>query len=461
MAKARTKKRTHVRATNATAAAKGGASSMSKTPKSMVIRVGATQVGSSVSQLVKDVRTMLEPDTAVRLKERKSNRLRDFTTMTGPLGVTHLLLFSKSATGNTNLRLALTPRGPTLHFKVENYSLCRDVEKSLKRPRGGGQDHKTPPLLVMNNFNSPGADENSKVPKRLESLTTTIFQSLFPPINPQATPLTSIRRVMLLNRELAPEGEEQDSYVLNLRHYAITTKKTGISKRIRRLDPKEIRNKEKKKTAVPNLGKLEDAADYLLDPSAAGYTSASETEMDTDAEVEIAESTTRKVLTKRELQRMKAGDKEKAQKKLSNGPGVEKRAVKLVELGPRMKLRLQKVEEGLCEGRVMWHDFISKSEEEVNKLDKSWDKKKKEKEERKKQQRENIEKKKAEKAKAKANGKEVEDDDDEDVDMSDEDWLSDDFDEDDENVVQDEDDEEEEEEEEEGEEEDGDESMDE
>jgi hypothetical protein len=41
---------------------------MSKTPKSMVIRVGASQVGSSVTQLVKDVRRMMEPDTAVRLK---------------------------------------------------------------------------------------------------------------------------------------------------------------------------------------------------------------------------------------------------------------------------------------------------------------------------------------------------------------------------------------------------------
>ena len=41
---------------------------MSKAPKSMVIRVGASQVGSSVTQLVKDVRLMMEPDTAVRLK---------------------------------------------------------------------------------------------------------------------------------------------------------------------------------------------------------------------------------------------------------------------------------------------------------------------------------------------------------------------------------------------------------
>lgn len=348
--------------------------------------------------------------------------------MTGPLGVSHLLLFSKSATGNTNMRLALTPRGPTLHFHVENYSLCKDVEKALKRPRGGGQDHRTPPLLVMNNFNSPDATEDSKVPKRLEGLTTTIFQSLFPPINPQAQPLSSIRRIMLLNRELEEEGS--DSYIVTLRHYAISTKKTGISKRIRRLDPKEVRNKEPK-SAVPNLGKLEDAADYLLDPSAAGYTSASETEMDTDAEVEVAESTTRKILNKRDLQRMKAGDREKAEKKLSNTPEVEKRAVKLVELGPRMRLRLTKIEDGLCDGKIMWHDYITKSAEEVKKLDKNWEQKKKQKEQRKKEQKANIEKKKQEKAEARAEGKEVKDDDeDEDISMDDDDddgdWISDD-----------------------------------
>ncbi|KAL4946849.1 hypothetical protein BDV06DRAFT_208469 [Aspergillus oleicola] len=409
---------------------KGSALSVSKTPKSMVIRIGGSRVGSSVSQLVKDVRLMMEPDTAVRLKERKSNRLRDYTVMAGPLGVTHLLLFSKSSTGNTNMRLALTPRGPTLNFKVESYSLCRDVERAQKRPRGGGQDHKTPPLLVMNNFNNADADENSKVPKRLEGLTTTIFQSLFPPINPQAQPLSSIRRVMLLNREPASEADDEGSYVLNLRHYAITTRKTGISKRIRRLDPKEVRNREKHKSAVPNLGKLEDAADYLLDPSAAGYTSASETELDTDAEVEVAGTTTRKVLTKREMQRMRAGEKVENKTKTSE---VEKRAVKLVELGPRLRLRLIKVEDGLCEGRVMWHDYINKSQHEVDVLDKSWDKKTKEKEARKKLQKENVERKKQEKAKARAEGKEVEADDDElldeleddDVDMDDE-WVSDD-----------------------------------
>lgn len=148
MARRRTKKRTHVGANNGPAGAKSAsASQASRSPKSMVIRAGAGEVGPSVSQLVRDVRRMMEPDTASRLKERRANRLRDYLTMAGPLGVTHLMLFSRSEAGNTNMRLALTPRGPTLHFNVEKYSLCKDVRKALKHPKGGGKEYTTPPLV--------------------------------------------------------------------------------------------------------------------------------------------------------------------------------------------------------------------------------------------------------------------------------------------------------------------------
>lgn len=44
-------------------------------PKSMVIRIGAGEVGTSVSQLVTDVRHVMEPDTAVRLKVQHSTLL--------------------------------------------------------------------------------------------------------------------------------------------------------------------------------------------------------------------------------------------------------------------------------------------------------------------------------------------------------------------------------------------------
>lgn len=70
MVKRRVKKRTHLQVAlqSGSAPVKHGAAAMSRLPKSMVIRMGAGEVGPSVSQLAKDVRSMLEPDTAARLK---------------------------------------------------------------------------------------------------------------------------------------------------------------------------------------------------------------------------------------------------------------------------------------------------------------------------------------------------------------------------------------------------------
>lgn len=370
-----------------------------------------------MSQLVKDVRAMMEPDTASRLKERKANRLRDYLTMAGPLGVTHLMLFSRSESGNTNMRLAITPRGPTLHFQVEKYSLCKDVRKALKHPKGGGKEYIKAPLLVMNNFTSPPSDDDGdkKIPKHLESLTTTIFQSLFPPISPQNTPLSSIRRVMLLNREVQKDAID-GSYIINLRHYAITTKATGLSKPLRRLNAAEkvltSQKKKGKKGGLPNLGKLEDIADYMIGgPDGSGYMTdaTSGSEADTDAEVEIIETQAKKILSKRRKDREDGKGK-------SSGPNVEKRAVKLVELGPRMRLRMTKVEEGVCTGKVMWHEYIQKTKEEVKALDKVWENKRQEKEARKRVQRENVEKKRKAKGLGADDADGKEDDDEMDVD---------------------------------------------
>lgn len=288
----------------------------------------------------------------------------------------------------------------------------------MKHPKSGGKEYLSPPLLVMNNFLSPTpADgEISAVPKHLESLTTTIFQSLFPPISPQTTPLSSIRRVLLLNRELpkpsskSSESNDDGSYVINLRHYAITTKRTGLSRSIRRLNAAEkLITERKNKRSLPNLGKLEDVADYLLDPSAAagGFTSGSESEVETDAEVEVLETTTRKVLTKKQLQSQHKSGSKAAR---NEGPAIEKRAVKLVELGPRMKLRMTKVEEGVCGGKVMWHEFYSKTKEEMKEMEKLWEHRRKEKEERKRVQKENVERKRMERGEGGKGNEEPDDD---------------------------------------------------
>ncbi|KAG9254439.1 putative ribosome biogenesis protein Ssf2 [Emericellopsis atlantica] len=414
MARKRTKKRTHVGANNPEVDAPGHASA--RDPKSMVIRIGAGEVGSSISQLATDVRKVMEPGTASRLKERRANKLKDYAVMCGPLGVTHMMLFSRSDSGNTNLRMALAPRGPTMHFRVEKYSLCKDVQRAQKHPRGGGKEFLTPPLLVMNNFIRPDSDSKTKVPKHLESLATTVFQSLFPPINPQQTPLKSIRRVLLLNRE---ESKDDDgTFILNFRHYAITTRSTGVSKQLRRINAAEqfMSTKSSRKGKMPNLGKLEDIADYMTGEGDAGYMTdaTSGSEMDTDAEIEVLDSAPRKVLSARARQAAARNAEDEEQEE-----NVERRAVKMVELGPRMRLRLTKVEEGLCSGKIMWHEYVHKSKDEIKELEKRWEKRRQEKETRKREQKENVERKKAERKASGKHNEEGDDDDEEELDYSD------------------------------------------
>ncbi|KAM0257367.1 hypothetical protein ACHAQJ_004455 [Trichoderma viride] len=422
MAKRRVKKRTHMGASNPQPATAGHASA--RDPKSMVIRIGAGEVGSSISQLASDVRKVMEPGTASRLKERRGNRLRDYVVMCGPLSVTHLLLFSRSEGGNTNMRVALAPRGPTLNFRVEKYSLCKDIQKIQRHPKGMGKEFLAAPLLVMNGFNRPNSSAKSKVPKHLESLATTVFSSMFPPINPQTTPIKSIRRVLLLNREQSKEDD--GTFILNFRHYAITTRRSGVSKQLRRINAadKFLGTKTSRRSQVPNLGKLEDIADYMIGGEGGdGYVSdvTSGSEVDTDAEVEVQDTAPRKVLSAK----ARAAAAENGQEEEFEEGNVERHVVKLVELGPRMRLRLTKVEEGMCSGKVMWHEYINKSAGEIKELEKRWEKRTQEKEARRREQKANVDKKKATKAAQKAANKGGKGDDDEDDDEDDYEYYSD------------------------------------
>lgn len=275
----------------------------------------------------------------------------------------------------------------------------------------------------MNQMTSEAGKGSGKVPRHLETLVTSVFHGLFPPINPQVAPLKSIRRVLLLNRE---RSKDDDSYILNFRHYAITTKVTGVSKAVKRLNAAEkLMNSKSRKGKLPNLSKLQDIADYMVGgENGDGYTTdgTSGSEVDTDAEVEVIEPTGRKRVAPRARAQRAAAEEEDSddEKDAHSHDKVERRAVKLVELGPRMKLRLTKVEEGMCAGKVMWHEYIHKTKEEIKELEKLWEKRRQEKEARRKEQRENVEKKKkAKRGQKKAEGKEGESDDEDEMDLDD------------------------------------------
>jgi len=205
---------------------------------------------------------------------------------------------------------------------------------------------------------------------------------------------------MLLNRipkasaVNTPEDERSDSdYLIDLRHYSISTKPLGLSKPLTRLNAAEKIISSSPSTAaggrakggkgsVPNLGKLEDISEYMLDPSlaASGYTS--ESEIDGDAEIEVLPGSTK--------------NPTKQKRTTSTAGGAEKRAVRLTEIGPRMTLELVKIEEGLSDGKVLYHSFVKKTRKEEKELEERWRERKKVREERRKVQEENVRRKKEE-----------------------------------------------------------------
>eukprot|EP00879_Flechtneria_rotunda_P012529 GHRR01013082.1.p1 GENE.GHRR01013082.1~~GHRR01013082.1.p1 ORF type:complete len:210 (+),score=50.31 GHRR01013082.1:250-879(+) len=159
----RRKKRTHQ--------VEGADPSKKADPKTFVFRRG--KHWGILGDLETDLRRMMLPNTAAALRESKRNTLKDFVSVAGPLGVSHFLMLTATER-STYLKVAKTPRGPTLTLRVKGYSLMSDVAASQAHPRVPPNAFKTAPLVVLNNFSSQH--------KQL-ALAASLFQGMFPSIN--------------------------------------------------------------------------------------------------------------------------------------------------------------------------------------------------------------------------------------------------------------------------------------
>src|SRR5215510_11800112 len=79
------------------------------------------------------------------------------------------------------------------------------------------------------------------------------FQTLFPPLAPKTLSLSSCRRVVLISYNA-------DRGTVDFRHYLITVKPYGVSKRVSRV----LDGAKKSTTGFLDLGKEKDVADFLL-----------------------------------------------------------------------------------------------------------------------------------------------------------------------------------------------------
>ena len=81
------------------------------------------------------------------MKERARNKLKDFLTMAPALGVTHLLAFTLTDLA-PSFRIVRLSAGPTLSFRIERYSLAKDIIRSSRRAKSmGSVEYLTPPLV--------------------------------------------------------------------------------------------------------------------------------------------------------------------------------------------------------------------------------------------------------------------------------------------------------------------------
>jgi len=183
---------------------------LKKAPHTFVFNRG--QVGKNVNQLVRDMRQVFEPFTASKLKVRKKNVLKDFVSVAGVLNVSHFVMFTKPEEG-VNMRLCRLPRGPTLTFKVQAYSLARDVITSLKHPQNNPRQFSQPPLLVLSGFSGEGLHFK---------LMASMFQNMFPSINIHKVQLRDIRRCVVLHYDEATSS-------IDFRHYNIRAVPMGMS----------------------------------------------------------------------------------------------------------------------------------------------------------------------------------------------------------------------------------------
>ena len=274
----------------------------------------------ALTTLVSELRRVMAPNTPEKLKQRKrQTSLEDMMHATLPLGVTHFMLLSQRGP-RTQLRLLRAPSGPTLTFRVAQYSLTRGV-RALQRspPASAGPAFLHAPLVVINNF---GGGE-APAPTKLMKVT---FQNMFPPVNVQTARLKECTRVVLFHLN-AEEG------TVEVRHFAIRGEPAGLTPAVKNLVRAHGGSAAGAgRRALPNLRDVDDIADFVLDAASRG--AASDTEDEASRPVPVPQGL--------------------GQKAAEAAAADEHRKVRLSELGPRLTLQLVRVEKGVCSGDVMF-----------------------------------------------------------------------------------------------------------
>lgn len=325
-------------------------------PRALVIK--KSKLSPSAASLLIELRKLLSPNTSMKLKERKYNKLKDFASVCTPLHITHLLILNQifnpkkgKVAGALTIRIARYPTGPTLTFKIIEATMSRSIKRQQKRTYDSPSLYLTAPMVVLNNFNnhsnssSSNNNQNQGVVAHHVRLMKATFQNMFPALNVHALKLSDCRRVVLFNYD--PQTD-----TVSMRHYAIKAIPISLTRNVRKL----VSLKRSKK--IPNLGKLTDISEYL---SKSLYRRHEQQQQHNLNEMMIGEDDTNSIGTNNtsygsdseiedETCHVTLPEKYKGTGNVKSA----KSSIKLIEIGPRLTLKLIRVQKEFLDGTILY-----------------------------------------------------------------------------------------------------------
>ena len=150
---------------------------------------------------------------------------------------------------------------------------------------------------------------------------------------------------------------QADSQEIEVRHYVINASPVGLTRSVKKIV----------KANIPNLNRFQDIADFVL-----GAHEGSDSEMEDTPENRVT------------LPQDFVG---------RGNRKSHKSALRLQEMGPRLRLKLLKIEEQVGDGKVLYHAFMTKTPEEIERLQRQKTQKVAEKAKRRAEQAANLTKK--------------------------------------------------------------------
>ena len=133
---------------------------------------------------------------------------------------------------------------------------------------------------------------------------STMLNNLFPSLDLTAVKPSNVKRVVLVNFDAARD-------ILEWRHYYVKQQSADLNNKLRKM----VSNKR-----LPNLSDVKDLSQYFA--GNIGYVSESDVDNLPNSKLQMEESTNKGTITKKKV------------------------SLRLFEIGPRMTLKLVKIEEG-------------------------------------------------------------------------------------------------------------------